>query len=88
MDTTTHLIIARTRFNIRKITKYRKNNEAIYKTKKNIEESLHGANADIDEVNKIVKQPYKPTNKYKSQDYKKTYKHSHCKEKTCTQCSV
>ena len=38
----------------------------------NIEEPLHGANADIDEVNKIVKQPYKYKSKYKSQDYKKT----------------
>ena len=33
---------------------------------KNIEESLHGASADIDEVNKIVKQTYKPKSKYKS----------------------
>ena len=52
----------------------------------NIEESLHGANADIDEVNKTVKQPYKYKSKYKSQDYKKTYKHSHSKEKTCARC--
>ena len=41
------------------------------KQSKNIDESLHGANADIDEVNKIAKQPYKSKSKYKSQDYKK-----------------
>ena len=29
------------------------------KKSKNIEESLHGANADIEEVNKIGKQQYK-----------------------------
>ena len=28
----------------------------------------------MDEVNKIVKQPYKSKTKYKSQDYKKIYK--------------
>ena len=36
------------------------------KHSKNIEESLHGANADIDEVYKIVKKPYKSKSKYKS----------------------
>ena len=29
------------------------------KQSKNIEESLHGANADIEEVNKIAKRQYK-----------------------------
>ena len=43
------------------------------KQSKNIEESLHRATADIDEVNKNVKQPYISKSKYKSQDYKKTY---------------
>ena len=33
---------------------------------KNIEESLHGANTEIDEVNKIVKQPYTSKSKNKS----------------------
>ena len=56
------------------------------KQTKNIEESLHGVNAEIDEVNKIVKQPYTSKSKNKSQDYKKTYTHSHSKEKTCTPC--
>ena len=56
------------------------------KQSKKIDESLHGANADIDEVNKIAKQPYKSKSKYKSQDYKKTYKHRHFKEKRCTRC--
>ena len=56
------------------------------KQSKNIEEPLHEANADIDEVNKIVKQPYKSKNRYKSQDYKKAYKQPHSKEKTCTRC--
>ena len=36
------------------------------KQSKNIEESLHGATADIDEVNKNVKQAYKSKSKYKS----------------------
>ena len=56
------------------------------KQSKNIEEPLHEANADIDEVNKIVKQPYKSKNRYKSQDYKKAYKQPHSKVKTCTRC--
>ena len=56
------------------------------KQSKYIEESLHGANAEIDEVNKIVKQLYTSKSKNKSQDYKKTYRHSHSKKKTCTRC--
>ena len=32
------------------------------KQSKNIEESLHGTIADIDEVNKLVKQPYQKVN--------------------------
>ena len=41
------------------------------KQSKYIEESLHGANAEIDEVNKIVKQLHTSKSKNKSQDYKK-----------------
>ena len=55
--------------------------ELSIKQSKNIEEPLHGTNADIDEVNKLVKQPFKSKRKYKSQDYKKACKHSHSKEK-------
>ena len=47
---------------------------------------MHGTNADIVEVNKLVKQPFKSKRKYKSQGYKKACKHSHSKEKTCTRC--
>ena len=56
------------------------------KQSKNIEEPLHEANADTDEANKIVKQPCKSKNRYKSQDYKKPYKQPYSKEKKCTRC--
>ena len=49
--------------------------EQSIKQSKNIEESLQRANADVDELHKIVKQACKWKSKHKSEDYKKTSKH-------------